>query len=80
MDDGSQFVATKTLLFSPLYSNYIFFYGMPEYGVGFDPNKVNFIQRLLDLIAQENKTPDVTVEEEIGKDITILESNLLPLQ
>ena len=25
MDDGSQFVATKTLLFSPLYSNYIFF-------------------------------------------------------
>ena len=62
MDDGSQFIATKTLLFSPLYSNYIFFYGMPEYGVGFDPNKVDFIQRLLDLIAQENKTPDVTVE------------------
>ena len=53
---------------------------MPEYGVGFNPNKVNFIQRLLDLIAQETTTPDVTVEEEIGTDITILESNLLPVQ
>ena len=42
----STMVVTKTMKLSPLYSYYIFLYGLPAYGVGFDPMKLAFIQKL----------------------------------
>lgn len=39
-----QFVKTMTL--PPLFSRYITIYGMPKFGVGFDPLKIAFIQKL----------------------------------
>jgi hypothetical protein len=41
-----QFQATKTFKLSPLFSYYIYLYGMPEYGVGFDPVKLAFVRSL----------------------------------
>lgn len=41
-----QFSATQTFTLSPLYSYYIYVYGMPEFGVGFDPVKLAFIKSL----------------------------------
>lgn len=43
---SGQFLATKTFKLSPLFSYYIYLYGMPEYGVGFDPVKLNFVKSL----------------------------------
>lgn len=37
---------TKTMKLSPIYSYYIYLYGLPAYGIGFDPAKLNFIQKL----------------------------------
>lgn len=42
----STMVATKTMNLSPIYSYYIFLYGLPDYGVGFDPMKLAFIKKL----------------------------------
>ena len=42
----STMVATKTMKLSPIYSYYIFLYGLPAYGVGFDPMKLAFIKKL----------------------------------
>lgn len=42
----STMVATKTMNLSPIYSYYIFLYGLPAYGVGFDPMKLAFIKKL----------------------------------
>lgn len=38
--------AVKTINFSPLFSYYISLYGMPRYGIGFDPAKLAFIQNM----------------------------------
>lgn len=37
---------TKTFTLSPLFSNYIFIYGMPAYGDGFDPIKLTFLKNI----------------------------------
>ena len=42
----STMIATKTMKLSPIYSYYIHLYGCPAYGVGFDPTRLAFIQRL----------------------------------
>jgi hypothetical protein len=36
----------KTFTLSPLFSNYIFIYGMPAYGDGFDPVKLTFLKNI----------------------------------
>lgn len=43
---SSTMVATKTMKLSPFFSYYIYLYGCPAYGVGFDPAKLAFIQKL----------------------------------
>lgn len=43
---SGQFLATKTFKLSPLFSYYIYLYGMPDYGVGFDPAKLAFVRSL----------------------------------
>lgn len=43
---SSTMVATKTIKLSPMFSYYIYLYGLPAYGVGFDPAKLSFIQNL----------------------------------
>ena len=42
-----EFVITKTFKLAPLYSYYIYLYGMPAYGVGFDPAKLNILAAML---------------------------------
>jgi len=42
-----EFVITKTFKLAPLYSYYIYLYGMPAYGVGFDPTKLNILVTML---------------------------------
>ena len=42
-----EFVITKTFKLAPLYSYYIYLYGMPAYGVGFDPSKLNILTSML---------------------------------
>lgn len=41
-----QFTATKTFKLAPLFSYYVYVYGMPAFGVGFDHNKLNFLKSL----------------------------------
>lgn len=43
---SGQFTATQTFTLSPMFSYYIYLYGIPEFGVGFDPVKLAFIQSL----------------------------------
>jgi len=42
-----QFSATQTFVLAPLFSYYIVMYGMPAYGVGFDPVKLSIISNIL---------------------------------
>jgi hypothetical protein len=42
-----EFVITKTFKLAPLYSYYIYLYGMPAYGVGFDPAKLTILATML---------------------------------
>jgi len=37
----------KTVKLKPLYSNYIYLYGMPAFGVGFDPVKLSLLVTIL---------------------------------
>ena len=43
---SGQFQATKTFKLSPLFSYYVYLYGLPEFGVGFDPVKLSFVRSL----------------------------------
>lgn len=43
---SSTIVATKTMKLSPVYSYYVYLYGCPAYGVGFDPSRLAFVQSL----------------------------------
>lgn len=43
-----QFGLSKTFVLAPVYSVYINLYGMPAYGVGFDPFKLNTIANILE--------------------------------
>jgi hypothetical protein len=44
---SGQFIATQTFVLAPLFSYYIVMYGMPAYGVGFDPVKLSIISNIL---------------------------------
>ena len=54
-DEGNitgQFSAKQTFKLSKFYSYYIYLYGMPEFGVGFDPAKLTFLKKALELFDQ----------------------------
>jgi hypothetical protein len=42
-----QFKMTKTFKLAPVYSYYIYLYGMPAYGVGFDASKLSLLVTIL---------------------------------
>jgi hypothetical protein len=42
-----QLSITKTFTLAPVFNYYIVMFGMPAYGVGFDPNKIYFIEQIL---------------------------------
>ena len=46
-DTCGQFTLSKTFKLAPLYSYYIFLYGMPAYGVGFDATKLSLLSTIL---------------------------------
>lgn len=43
---SGQFTATQMFTLSPIFSYYIYLYGVPEFGVGFDPVKMAFVRSL----------------------------------
>lgn len=43
---SGQFTATQMFTLSPIFSYYIYLYGIPEFGVGFDPMKMSFVRSL----------------------------------
>jgi len=48
MDDTcGEFVITKTFKLAPLYSYYIMLYGLPAFGIGFDPAKLTLVADIL---------------------------------
>jgi hypothetical protein len=56
---SGNFSVNKTFKLSKFYSYYIYLYGLPEYGVGFDPAKLQFLKKSLELFNQLNiDTPD----------------------
>ena len=63
---SGQFTATQTFTMAPIFSYYVYLYGLPEFGVGFDPMKMAFLQSLPQFIVQCK--PD---KEEIKSDFTI---------
>ncbi len=44
---SGQISITKTFKLAPLYSYYIYLYGMPAYGVGFDATKLSLLSTIL---------------------------------
>jgi hypothetical protein len=46
-DACGQFTASKTFVLAPLFSYYIMMYGLPAFGVGFDPVKLALILKIL---------------------------------
>ena len=46
-DTSGQFAISKTFKLAPIYSYYIYLYGMPEFGVGFDPKKLTLVKSIL---------------------------------
>ena len=46
-ENSGEFVITKTFKLSPLYSYYIYLYGMPAYGVGFDATKLYLLRTIM---------------------------------
>lgn len=44
---SGEIVVTKTFKLAPLYSYYIYLYGMPAYGVGFDTAKLTLVASIL---------------------------------
>jgi hypothetical protein len=43
-----QLTVTKTFKLAAVFNYYIIIYGMPAYGVGFDPTKINFLVTILE--------------------------------
>jgi hypothetical protein len=46
-DTSGEISITKTFKLAPLYSYYIYLYGMPEYGVGFDAAKLSLLVAIM---------------------------------
>jgi hypothetical protein len=44
---SGQFTITKTFKLAPIYSYYIYLYGMPAYGVGFDATKLSLLATIM---------------------------------
>jgi hypothetical protein len=44
---SGQLNITKSFKLAPVFNYYIIIYGMPAYGVGFDPVKINFLVDIL---------------------------------
>jgi len=44
---SGQFAITKTFKLAPIYSYYIYLYGMPAYGVGFDATKLSLLATIM---------------------------------
>ena len=44
---SGQFSFTKTFKLAPIYSYYIYLYGMPAYGVGFDATKLSLLATIM---------------------------------
>jgi hypothetical protein len=44
---SGEFVISKTFKLAPLYSYYIYLYGMPAFGVGFDTSKLSLLATIL---------------------------------
>jgi hypothetical protein len=44
---SGQFVISKTFKLAPIYSYYIYLYGMPAYGVGFDATKLSLLATIM---------------------------------
>ena len=63
---SGQFTATQTFTMAPIFSYYVYLYGLPDYGIGFDPAKMAFLQSLPQFIVQGK--PD---KEEIKSDFTV---------
>ena len=49
-----QFMIQQSVFLTPLYNNYIYLYGLPKFGVGFDPDKLVFVEKLLRLLVQND--------------------------
>ena len=47
-DACGSLTANRTMTLKPLYSNYIYLYGMPAFGVGFDPVKLSLLVTILE--------------------------------
>ena len=57
---SGQFTVQQTFKLSKFYSYYIYLYGMPEFGVGFDPVKLLFLKKSLELFDQSHiQVPEV---------------------
>lgn len=46
-DTSGEISITKTFKLAPIYSYYIYLYGMPEYGVGFDAAKLSLLVAIM---------------------------------
>lgn len=44
---SGQMSITKTFTLAPIFNYYIIIFGMPAYGVGFDPAKIYFLEQIL---------------------------------
>ena len=51
---AGQYTYEQSVFLSPLYNNYIYMYGMPKFGVGFDPDKLLFVEKLMRLVVTNN--------------------------
>ena len=49
---SGQFTATQTFTMAPIFSYYVYLYGLPEFGVGFEPAKMAFLMSLPQFIVQ----------------------------
>lgn len=49
---SGQFTATQTFTMAPIFSYYVYLYGLPEFGVGFEPAKMSFLMSLPQFIVQ----------------------------
>ena len=49
---SGQFTATQTFTMAPIFSYYVYLYGLPDFGVGFEPAKMAFLMSLPQFIVQ----------------------------
>ena len=63
---SGQFTLQQTFKLSKIYSYYIHLYGMPQFGVGFDRHKLQFLQKSLNMFQTLNMDePDATITTNI---------------